>query len=81
MSHVPIVDKTVGMIRSRILTIYLWHSVAIVLARRPVRIIPWPRAPRHPNRPECADGHDRSTTIEQPAPTERIRATGLQVRA
>jgi hypothetical protein len=92
------------MIRSRFLTIYLWHSVAIVLAvrlldsnrrtamldntsvlgsvvrygttwlltiiacvlfgwvedlgaRRPVRLIPWPRTPRHPNRPsELAAG-------------------------
>jgi hypothetical protein len=98
MSRVPVVDKTVEMIRNRILTIYLWHNVAIVLAvrlldsnrrtaildntsvlgsvvrygttwlltiiacvlfgwvedlaaRRPVRIIPWPRAPRHPSRP------------------------------
>jgi len=98
MSRVPVVDKAVGMIRSRFLTIYLWHSVAIVLAvrlldsnrrtamldntsvlgsvlrygttwlltiiacvlfgwvedlgaRRPMRIIPWPRTPRHPNRP------------------------------
>ena len=104
MSHVPVVDKAVGMIRSRFLTIYLWHSVAIVLAvrlldsnrrtamldntsvlgsvlrygttwlltiiacvlfgwvedlgaRRPMRIIPWPRTPRHPNRPsELAAG-------------------------
>jgi hypothetical protein len=104
MSRVPVVDKAVGMIRSRFLTIYLWHSVAIVLAvrlldsnrrtamldntsvlgsvvrygttwlltiiacvlfgwvedlgaRRPVRLIPWPRTPRHPNRPsELAAG-------------------------
>ena len=93
MSRVSVVDKTVVMLRSRALTIYLWHSFAIFLAvrlldstrrtaaldntsvlgsavryattwlltiiatmlfgwvedvaaKRPVRIIPWPRTAR-----------------------------------
>jgi hypothetical protein len=104
MSRVSVVDKTVRMLRSRALTIYLWHSFAIFLAvqvldstrrtaaldntsvlgsavrygatwlltliatvlfgwvedvaaKRPVRIIPWPRTPRVAGRPpQATDG-------------------------